>query len=189
MYFKKLKLIVPFVLISFTVSTLLSVFILPSPNIKRNEYRVYKDSLGNTFYEELKNHEGKYVLLEQINPKTIDIFLAVEDQNFYTHLGIDGTRIFKALYDNLLKGRITQGASTITQLTLDGRFVTLGENVWDLRIRHTFDKVHIDMNEVYSDDEEDLEFIPEDEDIKDDVDRLTSADDDDYDDEEEEEEE
>ena len=77
-----------------------------------------------------------------------------------------------------------------TQLTLDGRFVTLGENVWDLRIRHTFDKVHIDMNEVYSEDEEELEFIPEDDDdIKDDVDRLTSEDDDDYEEDEEEDEE
>lgn len=76
-----------------------------------------------------------------------------------------------------------------TQLTLDGRFVTLGENVWDLRIRHTFDKVHIDMNEVYSEDEEELEFIPEDDDdIKDDVDRLTSEDEDDYEEDEEDEE-
>ena len=115
MYFKKLKLIVPFVLISFTVSTLLSVFILPSPDIKRNECKMYKDATGNLLYEELKDHEGTYVSLEQINTKTIEVFLAVEDKNFYTHLGIDGTRIFKALCDNLLEGRITQGASTITQ--------------------------------------------------------------------------
>ncbi len=54
-----------------------------------------------------------------------------------------------------------------TNLSLDGRFVTLGENTWDLRIHHTFDKVHIDMNDVYSDvetvsdeeqDEEDVEY-------------------------------
>ena len=38
-----------------------------------------------------------------------------------------------------------------TNLMLDGRFVTLGENDWDLRIRHKFEKVHIDMSEVYSD--------------------------------------
>ena len=38
-----------------------------------------------------------------------------------------------------------------TNLMLDGRFVTLGENEWDLRIRHKFEKVHIDMSEVYSD--------------------------------------
>ena len=38
-----------------------------------------------------------------------------------------------------------------TNLMLDGRFVTLGENQWDLRSRQTFDKVHIDMRDVYSD--------------------------------------
>ena len=38
-----------------------------------------------------------------------------------------------------------------TNLMLDGRFVTLGENEWDLRSRHKFEKVHIDMSEVYSD--------------------------------------
>lgn len=85
--------------------------------------------------------------------------------------------------------RVARVSYFYTQLTLDGRFVTLGENVWDLRIRHTFDKVHIDMNEVYSEDEEELEFIPEDDDdIKDDVDRLTSEDEDDYEEDEEDEE-
>ena len=38
-----------------------------------------------------------------------------------------------------------------TNMMLDGRFVTLGDNEWDLRSRHTFDKVHIDMKDVYSD--------------------------------------
>ena len=42
-----------------------------------------------------------------------------------------------------------------TALTLDGRFITLGDNTWDLRSRHTFDKVQIEMNSVYSYDEDD----------------------------------
>ena len=42
-----------------------------------------------------------------------------------------------------------------TALSLDGRFITLGDNTWDLRSRYTFDKVHIDMNAVYDDDIED----------------------------------
>ena len=41
-----------------------------------------------------------------------------------------------------------------TNLTLDGRFVCVGENKWNLRERVTFDKVHIDMNEIYNDEEE-----------------------------------
>lgn len=83
--------------------------------------------------------------------------------------------------------RVNRVSYFYTQLTLDGRFVTLGENVWDLRIRHTFDKVHIDMNEIYSDEEEDVEFIPE-EDVQDDVDRLTAKEENFEDNEEEEEE-
>lgn len=41
-----------------------------------------------------------------------------------------------------------------TGLSLDGRFVNLGDNEWDLRVNQTYDKVHIDMNDVYSDIEE-----------------------------------
>ena len=41
-----------------------------------------------------------------------------------------------------------------TDLSMSGTFVVLGENVWDLRSRHTYDKVHIDVNDVYSDVEE-----------------------------------
>lgn len=41
-----------------------------------------------------------------------------------------------------------------TDLTLDGRFVALTDNTWDLRSRHTYEKVHIDVNDVYSDVEE-----------------------------------
>ena len=37
---------------------------------------------------------------------------------------------------------------------MDGRFVNLGDNQWDLRTNQTYDKVHIDMNDVYSDIEE-----------------------------------
>lgn len=57
-----------------------------------------------------------------------------------------------------------------TNLTLDGRFVNVGDNKWNLRERVTFDKVHIDMNDIYaeedeeedSDDEETNEYIADD---------------------------
>ena len=38
-----------------------------------------------------------------------------------------------------------------TNLMLDGRFVNVGNNSWDLRTRQKFDKVHIDMRDVYND--------------------------------------
>ena len=58
-------------------------------------------------------------------------------------------------------------SSFYTNLLLDGRFVTLGENNWDLRTRHSFDKVHIDMKDVYATvDEEEADDEDEDEDEK-----------------------
>ena len=55
-------------------------------------------------------------------------------------------------------------SSFYTSLLLDGRFVTLGENNWDLRDRVTFDKVHIDMKDVYADtDTEDIDTEEEEE--------------------------
>ena len=58
-------------------------------------------------------------------------------------------------------------SSFYTNLMLDGRFVTLGENNWDLRTRHSFDKVHIDMKDVYATvDEEEAGGEDEDEDEK-----------------------
>ena len=122
----------------------------------------YRESFANTAYDIVVKHGDALPFATLWNAVCEELGLTEED-------------------------RINRVSYFYTQLTLDGRFVTLGENVWDLRIRHTFDKVHIDMNEIYSEEEEDLEFIPED-DVKDDVDRLTS-DDDEYEDEEEEEDE
>ena len=46
-----------------------------------------------------------------------------------------------------------------TNLSLDERFVLLEDNTWDLRERQSFDKVHIDMNDIYSEiDEEEKEL-------------------------------
>ena len=42
-------------------------------------------------------------------------FIAAEDSRFYWHPGFDAAAVFRALKDNLIKGRIVSGASTITQ--------------------------------------------------------------------------
>ena len=74
-----------------------------------------------------------------------------------------------------------------TQLTLDGRFMFLDENYWDLRVNHTYDEFSDDSYDSYSDEEEDAEDL-----IDDDEDRIQYEDEDeeeDYDDSDEDEEE
>lgn len=55
------------------------------------------------------------VSLDDIPGDLVNAVLAVEDQRFYDHWGLDLTRIGGALVANLKAGRISQGGSTITQ--------------------------------------------------------------------------
>lgn len=50
-----------------------------------------------------------------------------------------------------------------TELTIDGRFVALGDNTWDLRERHTYEKSHDEsINEVYNEVDDDSSLDDED---------------------------
>ncbi len=55
-----------------------------------------------------------------------------------------------------------------TNLSLDERFVLLEDNTWDLRDRQSFDKVHIDMNDIYTEIDEEEKELKEDEEEEDD---------------------
>lgn len=76
-------------------------------------------------------------------------------------------------------------AKFYTNLMLDGRFVDLGNNIWDLRSNHTFDKIRVDLNDVYSDVEEEIDEV-DDEEILEEL-KIKSKEDSKSDDDEEEE--
>ena len=66
-----------------------------------------------------------------------------------------------------------------TKLTLDERFVLLEDNMWDLRERQSFEKVHIDMNDIYSEieeEEQELAAEKEEEGFYDDEDLISDVD-------------
>ncbi len=50
--------------------------------------------------------------------------LAVEDRSFYSHFGVSIRGIVRAFVANLTKGKLTQGASTITQQLVKNFFLT-----------------------------------------------------------------
>lgn len=69
---------------------------------------------------------------------------------------------FQDLYNEVcLKHELNEAQKTeyvstfFTNLSLDGRFVTLKNNFWDLRERHIYDKVHVDLNAIYEDIDQD----------------------------------
>lgn len=52
---------------------------------------------------------------EEMAPVLRQAFIAAEDSNFYEHKGLDYVGLARAVYTNLRRGELSQGASTITQ--------------------------------------------------------------------------
>lgn len=75
--------------------------------------RLY-DRNGKVFAE-LYRHRQELIRFEDIPAPVVRSFLAVEDDNFFNHFGLDFLGIFRAAIKNVLAGDIVQGGSTLTQ--------------------------------------------------------------------------
>ncbi len=70
------------------------------------------------------------VQLDEVPPVLIQALIAVEDKNFYTHLGIDPKGILRALWANVRARGMVQGGSTLTQQLVKNFFLTSERTLW-----------------------------------------------------------
>ncbi|MPY89817.1 MAG: PBP1A family penicillin-binding protein [Luteitalea sp.] len=100
------------------------------------------------------------VPLESVSPHLIRATIAIEDQRFFQHAGVDLVRIAGAAVHNFRTGRRLQGGSTITQQLARQSFLTLDrtlrrkikEALVALSIERTFSKeeiLELYLNKVY----------------------------------------
>lgn len=97
-------------------------------------------------------------------PMLVNAFIAAEDQNFWTHPGIDVQGITRALVNNAMRmfgyNTTLSGASTITQQVAKNFFLTsertisrkIKEAILALRLERSFSKEHIltlYMNQIF----------------------------------------
>ncbi len=98
--------------------------------------------------------------LARVSPHLVNAILAIEDQRFYDHNGIDVVRVAGAALSNLREGRLAQGGSTITQQLARQSFLTtektyrrkLTEIVVAARLEGQFTKdqiLEMYLNKVY----------------------------------------
>lgn len=64
------------------------------------------------------------VSLENVPASLIQAIIAVEDQRFYQHWGVDPKGILRALWVNLRRGEVAQGGSTLTQQLVKNLYLT-----------------------------------------------------------------
>jgi penicillin-binding protein 1A len=73
---------------------------------------------------ELHASEDRVVLAYGQMPQSIrDSVVAIEDQRFWYHHGVDGRALLRAAYINVRSGRIVEGGSTITQQLVKNLYV------------------------------------------------------------------
>jgi len=104
------------------------------------------DKTAFTIFHE-RRHE---VPLDAISPNLINAVLAIEDQRFYDHNGIDVWRIAGSMWANVQSGEFSQGGSTITQQLARQNFLTL-----DKKIRRKLKEAYLALRieSMYSKDE------------------------------------
>ena len=100
------------------------------------------------------------VPLSRISPHLVKAIVAVEDQRFYDHSGIDLIRVAGAAVNNLREGRRAQGGSTLTQQLARQSFLTpdktvrrkVKEMIVAARLEREFSKeeiLELYLNKVY----------------------------------------
>jgi penicillin-binding protein 1A len=89
---------------------------IPEPTffISRNQ------KIIGTIFERYKEP----VKYEDIPPYVIKAFIAAEDEDFFSHKGINPKAIIRAAINNIREGRIVQGGSTITQQLAKNLFLS-----------------------------------------------------------------
>ncbi len=68
------------------------------------------------------------VRIEDLPEHIPNAFVAIEDERFYSHFGIDPIRIVGVILQNLQKGSLTAGASTITQQLIRNIYLSPEKN-------------------------------------------------------------
>lgn len=91
--------------------------------------------------------ERYWAPLERIPPFLRKAVVAVEDARFYEHSGIDMRGIARALVKDVVKRRMAEGGSTITQQLIKNRYLS-GEKTLDRKVREA--RMAIDFERIYS---------------------------------------
>jgi penicillin-binding protein 1B len=68
--------------------------------------------------------ERRVVALTEVPPLIVKAILAVEDERFYDHHGIDPVSVMRAMWVNVRSGGVVQGGSTLTQQLMKNFFLS-----------------------------------------------------------------
>lgn len=82
------------------------------------------DSAGNEIANIHATENRMLVKIEQVPLNLQNAFVAIEDNRFYEHNGVDPRGLLRAVYANIRDQEIAEGGSTITQQLAKNAYLT-----------------------------------------------------------------
>ena len=121
----------------------------PEVNAKDLIPKGYQTTLYDQDGKELKvlasfDANREYVYYDDMPENLVNAFIAIEDQRFWEHNGIDVQGIMRAFAHGLQSGDFDQGASTLTQQLIKNQIFNVG-----LDEKTMFDKIERKVQEQY----------------------------------------
>ncbi len=156
--FLKYIVFIPFLCVLALIFAFFSSFFIITRNEKLNNQNLTKAyssnltiySLNGNEINSHKNNSRKEVEISNLNDYTVDAFLSIEDKNFYKHNGINLKRMAGALVANIKKGKIVQGASTISQQLIKNTHLSSEKSI-SRKLKEI--KLTFDLEKKYSKDQ------------------------------------
>lgn len=144
------------VIASFTVIVIIAIVVWLG-SIKASlpqilQIKDYKPRLASPVYDRNKKKIGEFfnqrrtvVNYDRIPEKVVQAFLASEDDQFFSHSGINYFAIMRAMLANMRAGRNVQGGSTITQQVAKTFFLST-EKTFDRKLREAMLAYQLEEN-------------------------------------------
>ncbi len=129
--------------------------VMDTPMFNPNAIRVAEtsyifDNAGNRLTTLHYEQNRTVIPVDDVPHHVRNAFIAIEDERFYEHFGIDLTGIIRALRENYRAGTIVQGASTITQQLTRNAFLT-PDQTYERKIQEMW--IAIEIEKDYTKDE------------------------------------
>ena len=101
--------------------------------LKRNENNIEQTTLQPILFARYEQEKAILKQVKKLNEfplHCLQAVMAAEDHQFITHEGISFKGIARAIWKNLIAGRMSQGASTITQQLVKNIFLNPKKTLW-----------------------------------------------------------
>jgi len=138
------KIVVPIVVLVFSFALGAFFYFFEHDWIDFSSFKPFSHAKPSIILDD-EGHEFARFSLDRREPVSFDklpdilvkAFIAAEDHNFFKHFGISMRGILRSFLINLSRGRVVQGASTITQQLARGMFLSSEKTIWR-KVREMF---------------------------------------------------